>query len=253
MTIASAVAGSLARSVGSGVTGGDQPTVLKAVRGWTDGVACSGGSLFAVLFSREVVFTNHLGVKFINLSTADTGTVISATVSPANRIEYTVAWGSAPPVQGNLIQFIYESGVGNYADDKAVPMQNDELTIINCTGDELVTNGDFEDGATGWTGMNVTGGVANTIATTGSQVINTVAGMSYEVTLECDAKGVSPQSQIQNGAVTGSPVLSEVNPSGNGVMKPYSMTFVAGGSDSIIVISNGSNTALWDNFSVRLI
>jgi len=125
--------------------------------------------------------------------------------------------------------------------------------LVNCAGDELVVNGDFENGATGWTGMNVTGGVANTISTTGSQVISTVAGRSYKVTLECDAKGVAPQSQIQDGVVTGSPVLSTVNPTGNGVMKPYSMTFVAGGSDSIIVISNGSNTALWDNFSVKLI
>jgi len=118
-------------------------------------------------------------------------------------------------------------------------------------GTEEVTNGDFENGDTGWTGLNVVGGVANTIATTGYQVISTIPGQNYDIKFKCDAVGVSPQLQVQNGNVTGSPVIAEVNPSGNGVMEPYSTTFTALSVDSIIILSNGSNTALWDNISVK--
>jgi len=120
-------------------------------------------------------------------------------------------------------------------------------------GSEEVINGDFENGDAGWTGLNVAGGVANTVSTTGYQVINTIAGQDYSVNFECDAKGVSPQLQIQNGNTTGSPVIAEVNPSGNGVMVPYSTTFTALDVESIVILSNGSNTALWDNVSIKRI
>jgi len=126
-----------------------------------------------------------------------------------------------------------------------------DISGADILGAELVANGDFENGDTGWTGLDVVGGVARTISTTGYQVIGTVNGTEYEVLLECDAQGVSPQLQIQNGATTGSPVLAEVNPSGNGVMNSYSTSFTALGPDSIVVLSNGSNSALWDNISIK--
>jgi len=119
------------------------------------------------------------------------------------------------------------------------------------TPPELATNGTFDDGDTGWVGLDVVDGVARTLSTTGYQVISTVAGVVYKLSFVCDAKGVSPQLQVQNGNVTGSPVIAEVNPAGNGQMKGYSTTFTALGPDSIIILSNGSNTALWDNISVR--
>jgi len=118
---------------------------------------------------------------------------------------------------------------------------------------ERVLNGDFEDGDTGWTGVSVTNGQATTVSTTGYQVIHTTAGIEYSLNFTCDAKGVSPQLQIQNGNVTGSPVIAEVNPSGNGAMVPYSATFTALGPDSIVILSNGSNTALWDNISIKAV
>ena len=117
-------------------------------------------------------------------------------------------------------------------------------------GPELVTNGNFSNGATGWIGMNVADGVANTISTTGTQVITTEAGKEYRLTFDADAKGVVPQLAIQNGNVTPSPVIITIGPAGTG-MNPYSATFTALGPDSIIVLSNGSNTALWDNISIK--
>ena len=117
-------------------------------------------------------------------------------------------------------------------------------------GPELVINGDFSNGDTGWIGMNVVDGVANTIDTTGTQVINTVAGVEYRISFACDAKGVIPQLGIQDGNTTPSPVIITIGPTGTG-MNPYSGTFIAIGPECIIVLSNGSNTALWDNISVR--
>ena len=125
------------------------------------------------------------------------------------------------------------------------------LGIVPTLGLEIVTNGDFDDGTTGWTGLDVIDGVARTLDTTGYQVVSTEIGTEYKVTFLCDAKGASPQLQIQNGNITGSPVIGEVNPAGNGVMKPCSTTFTALGLESIIILSNGSNTALWDDISVR--
>ena len=126
------------------------------------------------------------------------------------------------------------------------------LGIVDPTfGPEIVTNGNFDDGTTGWTGLSVIDGVARTLDTTGYQVVSTEIGTEYRVSFTCDAKGVSPQLQIQNGNVTGSPVIGEVNPSGNTGMKGYQTTFTALGVDSIIILSNGSNTALWDNISIK--
>ena len=118
-------------------------------------------------------------------------------------------------------------------------------------GPELVINGNFGNGATGWLGLDVVDGVARTIDVTGTQVISTTAATEYQLTFNCDAKGVIPQLAVQNGNVTGSPVIVTVGPSGNGVMLPYSATFTALGPDSIIVLSNGSNTASWDNISIK--
>ena len=126
------------------------------------------------------------------------------------------------------------------------------LEIVDPTfGSEIVINGNFDDGTTGWTGLDVIDGVARTVSTTGYQVISTVAATEYRLTFLCDAKGVSPQLQVQNGNVTGSPVIGEVNPSGNTGMKSYSTTFTALGPDTIVILSNGSNTALWDNISIK--
>ena len=115
---------------------------------------------------------------------------------------------------------------------------------------ELVINGDFSNGDTGWVGMNVVNGVANTIDTTGTQVINTEASKEYALHFTADAKGVVPQLGIQDGNVTPSPVIITVGPAGTG-MKPYSTTFTALGPECIIVLSNGSNTSLWDNISIK--
>jgi len=95
--------------------------------------------------------------------------------------------------------------------------------------------------------------VARTLSTTGYQVIRTSIGSEYKLTFDCDAKGVSPQLQVQNGNTTGSAPIAEVNPSGDIGMQEYSITFTALGVDSIIVLSNGSNTALWDNISIKVI
>ena len=117
-------------------------------------------------------------------------------------------------------------------------------------GIEIVENGYFNKGDLDWVGMNVVDGVANTIDTTGTQVISTTNTSKYQVTFTADAKGVVPQLAMQNGNVTPGTVLLTIGPTGNGML-PYSGTFTAIGPESIIVLSNGSNTALWDNISIK--
>ena len=125
---------------------------------------------------------------------------------------------------------------------------------INSTVDtlwpDLVTNGDFSDGATGWDGIAVTDGIANTTGGTGTQVISTEIGVEYEVNFDGNAKNGVPQLAVQNGNSAPSPVLVSIACGGT-TWKHYSGTFTAEGLESIIVISNGSNLALWDNVSIK--
>jgi len=125
-------------------------------------------------------------------------------------------------------------------------------TAVDILWPELVINGDFSDGATGWDGIAVTDGIANTTGGTGTQVISTEIGVEYEVHFESNAKGGVPQLAVQNGNSAPSPVLISIACGGN-TWKQYSGVFTAGGPESIVVISNGSNLALWDNVSIKKI
>jgi len=119
-------------------------------------------------------------------------------------------------------------------------------------GPELVTNGDFEDLDNGWTGLVVNNGIAKTVDTTGYQAISTVAGVEHELNFDCDNAGVAPLLAIQDGAVPPGVQIIGVDCSGGGAgFRHYSGRFKPLSADSVIVLSNGSNTAGWDNISVR--
>ena len=95
-----------------------------------------------VQFNKEVTFTNHTGVKFVNTTTAETATLVSsATVSPASVIVYTLTWVT-DPVTGDVVQWEYD-GLGNYIDnsgDEPVPMDAQTLILTNCLDSNIPTN-----------------------------------------------------------------------------------------------------------------
>ena len=105
---------------------------LSAVAGWTDGISCSGGGLSVVQFSAPVSFTNHTGVTFTNTTTGDTGSVSSITTTGSTVIEYTVTWGVADPVKGDVIVFNYDFGTGNYTDADGEAIEDQTLIMFNC-------------------------------------------------------------------------------------------------------------------------
>ena len=111
---------------------------------------------------------------------------------------------------------------------------------------ELVTNGDFSNGATDWTGLEVVDGVArvNTSAN-GIQTLALEIGKTYHLTLDVNAMGVSPSVTIPKSD------MPQIIASGT-VFNTYSATFTIISPGTVeIRLANGSQTALWDNVSVR--
>ena len=122
-----------------------------------------------------------------------------------------------------------------------------EYSQENVFGAEEVVNGDFANGSSGWTGLEVVNGYARVnSAGAGSQSLTLTNGKTYRLTLDINAKGVSPGFNITNST------MSTVTASGGDVFKTYSVFFtVVSTGLSNISLSNGSQTALWDNISVK--
>ena len=88
--------------------------------------------IHTVQFNKPVIFTDHTGVTFHNITTAEdvanTG-VASAEVSPSDIIEYSVTWVT-DPVEGDVIEWRYTPG--NYEDTDGNAMDAGELILTNC-------------------------------------------------------------------------------------------------------------------------
>jgi len=122
-----------------------------------------------------------------------------------------------------------------------------EYSQENVFGAEEVVNGDFANGSSGWTDLEVVNGYARVnSARSGSQSLTLTNGKTYRLTLDINAKGVSPSFNITNST------MSTVTASGGDVFKTYSVFFtVVSTGLSNISLSNGSQTALWDNISIK--
>ena len=113
---------------------------------------------------------------------------------------------------------------------------------------ELVTNGDFSNGTTGWTATNATvtvsDGVATIVDNTGTGTfetsITTVAGRTYRITYTTSA---TREAYVYALDSTRSVILS--GPGATGTRTgTFSFVFVARDATSILLINDGSNSAL---------
>lgn len=118
-------------------------------------------------------------------------------------------------------------------------------------GPELVTNGDFSAGATGWepgTGWAITGG--QLVATAAAQDTATrstgdivVAGKRYDIQLTCTAFTAGGWKLLLEGGVN---VFGDMVAAGK-----FRATALATVTGSIYVWTNSALTASFDNISVR--
>jgi len=91
-------------------------------------------TLHTIRFSKPVTFTSHAGVNFVNVTTTETASLVTSLTSSLNStIEYDVTW-AVDPVAGDVIEFRYNSGTGNYVDSVAVVMETVTFGITNCEG-----------------------------------------------------------------------------------------------------------------------
>ena len=117
-------------------------------------------------------------------------------------------------------------------------------------GEETVVNGYFKDGITGWVQMQVvTGGHGSTDGGEGWQTVVTETGTTYFFSCVCDRQGVSPSISVKDKLPTGSSIIV-MHPAGVG-FNTYSGEFTALSTESVIHFGNGSDTALFDNVSIR--
>jgi hypothetical protein len=157
------------------------------------------------------------------------------------------------------------SAVTRAADVLTVPAANLPYPTPTVIGPELVTNGTFDDGLTGWTSgsagvLSVSNGqlVVSTLAGdnfgTAYQEISTVAGSVYEMKID----RISTTQEFSAGvATTATSTINVLNlSSAGGVAGSFSGVFVGTGSNVFIRAgvgfnSAGEGTAVYDNISVR--
>lgn len=121
--------------------------------------------------------------------------------------------------------------------------------VLSGLGDELVTNGDFEDGSTGWnvlSGWEVTGGhvVCDTSGGTGSlsQAAILEVGKTYQITVDVDVQSGTGVKLEGSAGVN----LASLNVSGAG----QRYIFTAGLPD-LVFRRIGDTVTTLDNISVR--
>ena len=99
-----------------------------------------------VKFNKEVTFddstttTAAAGVSFVKNpgpGEETASTVTSATVSPADIIEYSVTWVT-DPVDGDVVEFQYAGG--NYEDSNGEAMDSQDFKLNNCADTNIGAN-----------------------------------------------------------------------------------------------------------------
>ncbi len=121
----------------------------------------------------------------------------------------------------------------------------------NVIPSNLVINGGFSNGANNWISMKEANGVGLTINGEGYQTVTTEIDATYKFNCQCDRSGVSPSISIKDKLPTGISLLV-IHPTGTG-WNTYTGEFTALSLESVIHFGNGSNTALFDNVSIKAI
>lgn len=143
------------------------------------------------------------------------------------------------------------------ADFSAIADFNRNRYALPTLGSELVSNGTFDTDTSGWTGsvanLSATGQVLNVAATadlgSAAQVISTVAGRTYRLTLAGSA--VQHQVELRDGAVIGSG--TQIHNTGTVTTLSHTIHFVALSSSTQIRLFTrfSGQTATFDNVSCK--
>jgi len=129
-------------------------------------------------------------------------------------------------------------------------------SVLGMAGDlipneELMINGDFANGVAGWIQMQENNGHGSTFGSQGWQAVTTEIGETYQFNCDYDRAGVHPSISVKADSDTGVSLLV-FNPVANG-WNNVAGQFTATSTTSVVHFGNGSDTALFDNVSMRKI
>ena len=176
---------------------------------------------------------------------------------------YIYAWGAtleASPTRSSYIPTIGAATVTRAAETFTIPSANLPWPEPNYIGSELVTNGDFSNGKTGFgEGGDGSGSVSNEEYTivrgsiadqTLSQAVTTVVGKVYEFSVDVSVNTGGKFKVVASGSGT----LADSGYFDLGTTGKISLPFVANTTSTTVRFQQGGgsgSTSTFDNFSVR--
>ena len=225
----------------------------------TSGINLQADSICAMTLSdvsiKEVVSDRSYKAQAANI----TGTLTKSTVATNAQLVAYSGFSAA-----NYLQEPYSAdldfGTGEWSAGAWVNVPTSlPVESFPVVGPELVTNGDFSNGTTGWLNSNATLSVSSGVLTVTAgpsstygyawQEISTVAGKTYSVSIDMP---FADNSLIRVGSSIGSGDLYQLFTSTAGTKK---FVFTAVGSLSHLRVGDGSAAAVavsrFDNISVR--
>lgn len=188
-------------------------------------------SIFAIGTPYKITFTAAITGTF-NLWIAGSELIQSSIPSGA----FSKVW--CPRTAGNIFFEAITSA--------AVTLDNVSVTVAAGRGPELITNGDFSGGSTGWslgTGWSVTGGAAVHGGSTTSGLVQAsifTSGKTYEIKFNGTITGTA------NIWIAGTEVVKATVPTG-----AYSIVWRATTSGSLYLEAIGTAAVTLDNISVK--
>lgn len=87
--------------------------------------------IHTLMFNKPVSFINQSGARFYNATTKESAVLVHCfSELPAKLVSYFVEW-TVPPQDGDHIEWLYD-GSGTYRDGNHIPMNSQQLHMINC-------------------------------------------------------------------------------------------------------------------------
>jgi hypothetical protein len=193
------------------------------------------------------------GLRFENLVQAEPATYSGYFIAPASTI-YAQLWSRSDTITDGTTRY------ANISIRRVVPISERFAGL----GDELVTNGDFSSGTTGWAGINdavlsVAGGVLEVAGNGGfndaaSQSFTTVANTFYVASFEYAGDGTNNGIvQATNNAFA---LITQTGAISTSTLTPGQLIFKATSTTSRIVIrqnASSAGSAFIANVSIRAI